>query len=321
MLPIDIYFHKRYNKKKSKEGINMISQGNEVYLIENQDIQSLFSARKRDCHKGDFGYVGIMGGSTAYSGAIKLANMSLASLRSGAGVVRVIVPQSIVSSISPYLLEQTLFPLKDENSHMTFLPDQLKQALAKLKALAVGMGWGEGKENTKILTYLLQTVNFPLVIDADGLGALAKMDKTCLLQTKARVILTPHRKEFEKMSGYSLLDINQDPIQKAKTFAKKYHVILLLKGPTTIVTDGKVVYLINRGCSGMATAGSGDVLSGILVGLLGYQEANCLTISAGAYLAGVAGELAQKEKTDIAMIASDTISHIPQAIQEIRKKI
>lgn len=93
----------------------------------------------------------------------------------------------------------------------------------------------------------------------------------------------------------------------------------MLKGPTTIVTEGNIVYLVDRGCPGMATAGSGDVLSGVLAGMLGYQKTNCLTVAASAYLAGVAGELAQEEKTDISMIASDTISHIPQAIQKIRK--
>lgn len=207
----------------------MIDQGNKVYLVEREDIQSLFSPRQADLHKGDFGYVGIMGGCTEYSGAIKLANMSLASLRSGAGVVRVIVPKSIVSSISPYLLEQTLFPVEDENSYMIFSPDQLKQAFTKLKSLAVGMGWGKGKDNAKILTYLLETVTFPLVIDADGLTTLANMDKSCLLKTKAQVVLTPHRKEFERISGYTLAQINQEPIEKARTFAKQYRGNFIVK--------------------------------------------------------------------------------------------
>lgn len=296
----------------------MIDQGNQVYLVEKKDIQSLFSLRQADSHKGNFGYVGIMGGCLAYSGAIKLASMSLASLRAGAGVVRVIVPKSIVNSIAPYLLEQTLYPLEDENFDLLFCPEQLAQAVSRLKALGVGMGWGEGIVHPKIIGYLLENVSFPLVIDADGLNVLAKMDKSCLVKTKARVVLTPHRKEFERISGYSLTEINENPIEKARQFAKQYKVILLLKGPTTVVTDGDVVYLVDRGCPGMATAGSGDVLSGVLVGLLGYEEAGCLTVAAGAYLAGLAGELAQQEKTDIGMIASDTVSCIPQAIKEIR---
>lgn len=101
-----------------------------------------------------------------------------------------------------------------------------------------------------------------------------------------------------------------------KEFAKEHNVILLLKGPTTVITDGTMAYLVKRGCPGMATAGSGDVLSGILVGLLGYNNADILTISAGAYLNGLAGEIAEEKFTDISMIASDTINSLPEAIKK-----
>ena len=130
--------------------------------------------------------------------------------------------------------------------------------------------------------------------------------------------MTPHLKEFERLSKKSIEQIKQDKIEISKEFAKTYNVILLLKGEETIITDGNTVYVVDRGCAGMATAGSGDVLSGILVGLLGYQSPNILTIAGGAFLAGVAGELAQKEFTDISMKASDTIKYIPKAIKYIR---
>ena len=181
--------------------------------------------------------------------------------------------------------------------------------------------WGGEKydDNEKILDYILETKNIPVVIDADGLNTLAIMDKSILNKTKCKVILTPHLKEFERISGYDFQEIKRHPQELAIKFAKEYNVILLLKGHVTTVTDGKITYLIKRGCSGMATAGSGDVLSGILVGILGYNEANVLNIAAGAYLAGLAGELAQEELNDISMKASDTISKIPEAINEIRK--
>ena len=106
---------------------------------------------------------------------------------------------------------------------------------------------------------------------------------------------------------------------KEKLQTKKYNVILLLKGPTTIITDGKEVYLVKRGCPGMATAGSGDVLSGILVGLLGYNDADLLTVATGAYLNGISGEIAEKKYTDISQMAHDTIESIPDAIKYIRE--
>ena len=288
-------------------------------VLEKGDIKCLFPKRDENSHKGNFGYVGIMGGCIEYSGAVKLANLSSSSLISGCGVVRLIIPKEIEVSVMPYLLEQTLFPIESKNGHMLFDENIIDKALEKLKALAIGMGWGESIDNEKILRYILETKDIPVVIDADGLNTLAKMDKSILNKTKCKVILTPHLKEFSRISGYSLEEIENNKEKLATDFAKKYNVILLLKGHKTIVTNGEETYLLNRGCPGMATAGSGDVLSGILVGILGYNEPNVLTIAGGAYLAGLAGEIAQKNLNDISMRASDTISKIPEAINEIRK--
>lgn len=287
-------------------------------VLEKEDIKCLFPRRDENSHKGNFGYVGIMGGCIEYSGAVKLANLSSSSLVSGCGVVRLIIPKEIEVSVMPYLLEQTLFSIKSKNGHMLFDKNIINKALGKLKALAIGIGWGESIDNEKILKYILETKDIPIVIDADGLNTLAKMDKNILNKTNCKVILTPHLKEFSRISGYSLEEIENNKEKLATDFAKNYNVILLLKGHTTVITDGEETYLVKRGCPGMATAGSGDVLSGILVGILGYNKPNVLTIAGGAYLAGLAGELAEKNLNDISMRASDTISKIPEAIDEIR---
>ena len=290
-----------------------------TYEIETKDIKNKFIQRQRDTNKGDYGYVGIMGGSLEYSGAVKLANLSASAMRAGCGVVRLIVPEEIAEAIAPYLLEQTIFPMNDNANKMVFSEEQINEALAKLKALAIGMGWGQSKEYEKILEYILGNYNIPVVIDADGLNTISKMNMDILNSTKCKVILTPHLKEFERLSKIKIEDIKQDEITIAKDFAKKYDVILLLKGPTTVVTDGENVYLVKKGCPGMATAGSGDVLSGILVGLLGYNEPDILTVATGAYLNGLAGEIAQEKYTDISMIASDTVKCLPEAIKKIRE--
>lgn len=290
-----------------------------LYEIKIEDIKEIFKERIRDTHKGDYGYIGIMGGCMEYSGAIKLANMSASSIRSGCGVVRLIVPKNIEKIIGPYLLEQTMYPIKDdEENKMIFDKENIDKSLEKIKALAIGMGWGNGKDNEKILKYILENKNIPIIIDADGLNTLAKLDLDILRKGKNKIILTPHLKEFERISKNSIEKIKEKPTDLAIEFAKKYNVILLLKGSTTIVTNGDETYLVKRGCAGMATAGSGDVLSGILVGMLGYNEPNTKTIAAGAYLAGMAGELAQEKYTDISMKASDTVEMIPEAIKKIR---
>ena len=289
-------------------------------MLQSKDIQDIFPIRKSNTNKGDYGYVAIMGGCINYSGAVKLANMSLSALRSGCGVSKLIVSKSLSNIVAPYLLEQTLFLIDDMDSNMVFNQSQIDSALNKVKALAIGMGWGNGQDNKKILEYILDNYEMPVVIDADGLNILSKMDKNILNTTRCKVILTPHLKEFERLSGFSINEIEKDKNNITKNFAKKYNVILLLKGPITLITDGTQIIEVNRGCPGMATAGSGDVLSGILVGLLGYNAPSALAIAASAYIAGLAGELAQKEINDISMIASDTVKHIPEAINKIREK-
>ena len=289
-----------------------------TYGIEAKDIKEKLKERPSDVNKGDFGYVGIMGGCLEYSGAIKLANLSASAMRAGCGVVRLIIPKGIAEIVAPYLLEQTIFPLDNNDNKIVYSEEEINEALIKLKAVAIGMGWGQSKEYEKILEYILNNYQIPVIIDADGLNTISKMDMDILKNTECKVILTPHLKEFERLSKIKMEDIKQDEINIAKEFAKRYNVILLLKGPTTIVTDGERVFLVKRGCSGMATAGSGDILSGILIGLLGYNDADLYTIATGAYLNGVAGELAQQKYTDISMIASDTVKCIPEAVKLIR---
>lgn len=298
-------------------------------VICEEDVKALFAKRDRDSNKGDFGYVGVMGGCPSYSGAVKLANISMncfkelsdlskSALRSGCGVSRLIVPESIAEYILPYILESTVYKMPcDENGMMVLEAS----AFSKLKALSIGMGWGEAKSYEEILTYILSELNLNLVIDADGLNTLAKMSggKELLAKTKCSVVLTPHLMEFSRLSGYSIDEIKANRIEIAKTFAKKYNVVLLLKGCDTVVTDGDDVIICDRGTPGMATAGSGDVLSGILAGMFGYMPVTVNSVAGAAYINGYAGELAADEFTEISMTAGDTVSKIPQALSKIIK--
>ena len=213
-----------------------------------------------------------------------------------------------------------LYTIDDENDKMVFHEQQIKDSLDKIKALAIGMGWGKSDQYEKILSYILQEYSIPIVIDADGLNTLARMNKDIIKHTNCKVILTPHVKEFERLSKINIEDIKDNTIAIAKEFAKREQVILLLKGPTTIVTDGEIVYLVKRGCPGMETAGSGDILSGIIVGLLGFQKPDTFTVATAAYINGLSGEIAQERYTDISMIASDTVRCIPVSYTHLSGK-
>ena len=277
--------------------------------IQVEDVKPYFQEREAEVNKGNFGKVGMLGGSKNYIGALKLATFSYSALRSGCGIARVIIPEDLAIFLTPHIMEPTMFFYHNLA--------ELRIAIRDLKSLVIGIGWGIDGSHLEILQEVFRTFSGSIVLDADGLNILAgHLD----ILPKNQAVLTPHLKEFSRLTKISVEKLKKNKIEIAKEFAKKYQVILLLKGHTTIITDGNDVYFIKRGGPGMATAGSGDVLSGILAGLLGYQEYSLLTVAAGAYLAGLAGELAEKDKTDIAMIASDTVEHIPDAIQLIREQ-
>ena len=278
--------------------------------LEVSDIKNYFKERKSNCNKGDFGKVGILGGSINYTGSIKLAYYGASAMRSGAGIVRLIIKKDIAKYVIPNILEETIF----------ILENNLEESIKNLDALAIGMGWQQTKENEEILESILKNYKGKLVIDADGLNILANNLKW-LKDSKAKIVLTPHIKEFSRLIKIDIEEILKNKEFYVKKFVNEYNVILLLKGETTIVVDKNDLYKVNKGCAGMATAGSGDVLSGILVGMLGYNDYNLLAVAAGAYLNGLAGELAQSKNTDIAMIASDTIKFIPGAIKMIREEL
>lgn len=275
--------------------------------LEINDIKDLFKERDSFANKGDFGKCGILGGSINYTGSVKLATLACSAMRSGAGICRVIIDEYLTNAITPYILEETLWPLDND----------LDKAIRNLDSLAIGMGWGISDKNTKMLKYIIKNYKGILIIDADGLNILAK-NLDLLSVTKAQVILTPHPKEFSRIINKDIKEILDDPIKYTMDFAKKYHVIVLLKGARTIVADGDNYYEVNMAVPGLATAGAGDVLSGILAGFMAYNKYNIKSVAAAALLNALAGKIAEDKYTDIAMVAHDTIECIPDAIKKLR---
>ena len=289
---------------------------NNTYEIENSDVKDLVKIRNIDSNKGDFGKTGIYGGSIEYSGALKLAYLSLSSLRSGCGISRVLVKKEVLPLLGPNILEQTLCVLPDYDNNFY---DKLKESIKDLDSLAFGMGLGNDEHLKSILTFLIKNYTGNLIIDADGLNALSKMDLNILKEKKCNILLTPHLKEFSRLINKSLEEIKKDSLNLVKEFASTYKITVLLKGHTTIISNGSNTYLVTTGCPGMSTAGSGDVLSGILAGVLAYLPFNLLTISTGVLINGIAGCLAEEDNIDISMIASDTINNIGNAVKVIRE--
>ena len=280
---------------------------------------SALPKRKNFSNKSTYGYVALIGGSKKYSGAIRLAAMANAAMRAGAGVAMLAVPDSISPYIIPNILEATIYPLSNKDGEIVFNESELSALASRVKTVAFGMGIGLSDETEKALGYLINNYEGRLIIDADGLTALSRLGTDILKTASCEIILTPHNMEFSRISGLPISEILSAPIDHAKAFAKECNCTLLLKGPSTIVTDGETVYVVDRGCAGMATAGSGDVLSGILAATAAYIPSALEATALAAYINGAAGELAESKTNPISMTAGDTVSAIPQIITEILK--
>ena len=301
-------------KRKINVDIGIKPLKEDIFLLEEKDAAGFFGARPNFSNKGTYGYTALIGGSKRYSGAVRLAAMANAAMRAGAGVVKVALPGTLYHDLLPLILESTVFPLSDSDGEAVYNEKELAELVSNVKTVAFGMGIGVSEETAKILKYLLENYKGRLIIDADGLTLLSKMERKELKNTEAQVVLTPHLKEFERLTGKTIAEILDAPVETAVKYALETGAVVLLKGPSTIITDGKVTYITDAGCAGMATAGSGDVLSGILSAVCANGEL-VRAVAVGAYINGKAGELAQEKYGAISMVASDTVGCIPQVLK------
>lgn len=272
--------------------------------------------RKRDAHKGDFGHALIIAGSPGKAGAAIMA--AKAALRTGPGLVSVAAPNGIVPIIQGQVCEAMCVPA-DESIEGTLgagSEGALLKAAESMDAVAMGPGLSTHFETSQVLRHLIPRIAVPLVIDADGLNALAA-DKDLLLRSKAPVIVTPHPGEMGRLLGVPAAEVQQNRLGAARRFARTYGVIVVLKGAGTVVAlPGGETFVNSTGNPGMATGGTGDALTGMIAGFLaqGYPPAQAACL--GVYLHGRAGDLAAGEKGEAPMIAGDLIENIPAALKE-----
>ena len=268
--------------------------------------------RPADGHKGTFGKILVVGGSIGMSGAVSLA--SVAALRAGSGLVTAVVPRAIQNVVANYEPCVMTVGLRDDaESGLSEVSEETILSLIDGRdALAVGPGLGKGSAAARLVESLLRLAKCPLVVDADGLNLAAE----ARLFSRARqcpCVITPHPGEFARLTGRSITEIEKHREEIAQEFAESHSMVVALKGPGTIVTDGIRLFRNSTGNSGMGTGGSGDVLTGIVVSLLGQQlpafEATALAVHAH----GLAGDVAAEQFTERGMIASDLLKCLPEA--------
>ena len=270
--------------------------------------------RRPDAHKGDFGHIFILAGSARFSGAAVLSGE--AAIRSGAGLVTLGIPKSLNSAIIKIKPKEVMtLPLPETSDGSLSLGGykKIKDFVKNADVLVVGPGLTQNKSTQGLTRKVISKIDKPVVIDADGLNALVgHLD----LLGFAR-ILTPHPGEMARLLGFSIKKVQDNRIYITRKFAKDYKVTLVLKGHDTIVADFNGNLYINKtGNPGMATAGSGDVLTGMIAAFLAQGLKVFDASKYAVYLHGLAGDLAAKEKTQLGMIASDIIDKIPEAVKK-----
>jgi hydroxyethylthiazole kinase-like uncharacterized protein yjeF len=271
--------------------------------------------RSVDSNKGNFGKVLIVAGSYGMSGAAVLCGS--AALRGGAGLVRVAVPGDIlpiVAAGNPCYMTAAL-PQDDEGRLDTAAANDLLSLARANDVVAIGPGLGRSSAMTTLLATVLDHLQMPIVLDADGLNAFDQ--NTAHLRRSAPLILTPHPGEFGRLLNIDTATVQAHRRQLAMGFAAENALVLLLKGHGTIVTDGRRVYQNTTGNAGMATAGSGDVLTGLVAALLAQGLEPFAAAQLGAHVHGLAGDLARDALGEVGMIAADLLAYLPRALQQV----
>jgi hydroxyethylthiazole kinase-like uncharacterized protein yjeF len=281
-------------------------------------VRDWLPPRPPDAHKGTFGKALIVAGSVNYTGAAYLAGA--AATRAGAGLVTLALPSAIHTAVAARLAEATYLPLPHEEGFIAAGAASIAvEGSSSYDALLLGPGLGQMQETQAFVAAILEDKRSlpPLIVDADGLNVLAKTEGWPK-RLPARSILTPHPGEMARLTGRTVKEVQADRVAAAQTWAAAWGHVIVLKGAHTVVAapDGRVV-IEPFANPGLATAGTGDVLAGTIVALRAQGLAAFESAAAGAYLHGLAGELARREKNAAGMVAGDVLTYLPQALQHI----
>ncbi len=291
-------------------------QNIQTHLVEEKDIKSIFHSRPPDSHKGNYGHVLVLAGSTGKSGAAGLT--ALAALRSGCGLCTLALPESCQKAFELHPMEVMTVPLPQTQSGALSLKakDPILKLLEGKSAVAMGPGLSTDPETVSLIGELLSFIDCPLILDADAINAFE--NNIDWLDKLESAILTPHPKEMSRLTGLSTQEIQNNRIQVTTEFAQKHSTLLLLKGaPSLIGTPDGNVYINPTGNPGMATGGSGDVLTGIIAGLAAQNISLQNAAIAGAYIHGHSGDLFSEKETQTSLIAGDLLRCLPDALKQI----
>lgn len=268
-------------------------------IFDDCDIMKFYPKRKRNSHKGTYGTAQLIAGSEKYIGAAALA--AEAALKSGCGYVKLnTVPQNrgVLAAKLPQIICSEDIDFSAE-------------------CMAGGSGCGVSESLYKTIKTILNSYEGALIIDADGLNTISKFGTDILKYKKCKVVLTPHIKEFSRLSGLTVEKILSDPIAYARDFANEYRVTVFLKNAVSVLTDGERVYLLHRGNSALAKGGSGDMLTGYACGTVARGVDGFNAVAVASYTLGLAAEICAKERTEYCVTSKDLIKNLHSAVRNL----
>lgn len=276
----------------------------------------LLRKRKKDTHKGDYGRVFVLGGSRGLTGAACLC--ANACLRSGAGLVTLGIPFSLNTAMARKLTEVMTCPLAETQKGTLSLKakKEILDRINKSDIAVLGPGLSTNIETKKLIRRLIAGIKKTMVLDADALNAVSE-DIDILKKIETRYVITPHPGEMSRLIKRKTDYIKKNRLSVAKQFSNHYNAVVVLKGSGTVVTERKRHYINKTGNPGMATAGSGDVLTGVIAGFLAQGLGPFDAAKLAVYVHGLAGDLAAKERGEIGLIAGDILEKIPEAIKSV----
>ena len=280
----------------------------EIREFNHKTVLSALPDRSLNAHKGNFGRILLLCGSRGYTGAAALSAMG--ALRSGAGLVYLAVPESIYAIEAVKLTEPIVLPLPDEDGRLApGAVKQINQMLPNMDAVLVGPGWGQSEGTMAALRVVLEEFSGPVVVDADGINLLAR-HKDLLRGRTGATILTPHQGEFRRLAT-----LGENPMEDAAELARDLGCIVVLKGHGTLITDGYECYRNPTGNPGMAVGGSGDVLAGMIVSLLGQGLRPIEAAAVATWLHGAAGDRCAANMGQYGMLPTDMLLEVPRLMK------
>lgn len=302
----------------------------DLNVITAKDVALLLAPRPRDSNKGMYGHVLVIGGSLGKAGAAAMAGFS--ALRAGAGLVTVATPRSVLPTVAGFHPELMTEPLEETTDGTVSIRalEKLEKLAENKTLLAIGPGISRNEESAEIVRELVAKSEIPTVLDADGLNAFEGRAKDFNRKgcedgakgAKKTLVLTPHPGEMSRLTRLSTKEIQRDRVNVARSFAKEHEVILVLKGDRTIVAGPNGECWVNTtGNPGLATGGTGDILTGIVAGMIAQHTHRAFeAVLASVYLHGLAGDVARDQVGEQSLIATDLIHSLPEAIEQVREE-